>query len=283
MEKALIFSIEEFSIHDGPGLRTTVFLKGCPLRCEWCHNPEGLSPKPEIMVTIAQCIKCGACKRACPSPDNCIVCGKCVSVCPGGFRKITGKSFSSEALANRLKKDKDVYDSTGGGVTFSGGEPLLQWAFVREVIRQLNGVHTAIETSGYTEDKVFLDAIRTVSLVIIDWKLSDDMLHKQFTGVSNEPIYRHIQMLAEGDTPFILRMPIIPGVNDNIEHFQTAARLVRDSESLERVEILPYRREAGAKYEMVGRTYSPGFDENNQVHMNREVFEQAGIPYRVFK
>ena len=278
----IVFDIKEFAVYDGPGIRTTVFMKGCPLRCRWCHNPEGLSPKPEIMVSVAQCVKCGACEKVCPSPGKCIVCGECIPVCPGGLRKITGKRYSSGELAGRLLKDRDVYDASGGGVTFSGGEPLLQWEFVRDVILRLNGVHTAIETSGYADDKVFLDAMETVNLIMLDWKLSDDTLHRQFTGVSNEPIHRHAKMLAAGDTPFILRMPIIPGVNDNIEHFRITARLVKDSAKLQRVEILPYRREAGAKYEMVGKVYSPGFDESIPVHIFSEVFEREGIPYRVF-
>ena len=218
--EGVVFDVKEFAVFDGPGIRTTVFMKGCPLRCAWCHNPEGLAPAPQLMVSRAACTHCGACRRICPHPDACTACGECVAVCPGGYRRIAGQTYSADDLAARLQKDADVYRLSGGGVTFSGGEPLMQWAFVREVISRLSGVHTAIETSGFCADEVFAQAIETVSLIMMDWKVSDPALHKRWTGVSQDPILRHLNMLCAGDTPFILRMPIIPGVNDNPEHLR---------------------------------------------------------------
>ena len=279
----IVFDIKEFAVFDGPGIRTTVFMKGCPLRCQWCHNPEGLSPRPELMVSKAACVHCGACERVCEHPKMCVACGKCVPVCRGGFRKIIGTEWTADALAQRLSKDQDVYAATGGGVTFSGGEPLLQWPFVSQTIKKMPGVHTAIETSGYAPDQVFEDAMKTCSLILMDWKVSDPQRHRRFTGVSQEPIRRHAEMLCAGDTPFILRLPIIPGVNDNKAHFETAAQLVQHAKGLIRVDILPYQRAAGAKYEMVGRQYAPEFDESVPPQLFPDVFKERGIPFQLFR
>lgn len=280
--EGIVFDVKEFAVFDGPGIRTTVFMKGCPLRCPWCHNPEGLSPRPQLMVSHAACVHCGACERACPHPEGCVACGKCVPVCRAGLRKIAGTPWTADALAQRLLKDRDVYQETGGGVTFSGGEPLLQWPFVAAVIARLPGVHTAIETSGYAPDPVFTQAMRACSMVLMDWKVSDPALHRRYTGVDQRPIRRHAEALAAGTTPFILRMPLIPGVNDNAAHFRTAAELVAGSPSLIRVDVLPYQRAAGAKYGMVGKAYAPDFDEGRAPCYFTEEFERRGIPFQVF-
>lgn len=285
MEKAegIVFDIKEFAVFDGPGIRNTVFMKGCPLRCAWCHNPEGLSPAPQLMVSRAACTRCGACERVCPSPEKCIACGKCIPVCRGGYRKIIGTKWQPEALAARLARDRDVYDASGGGVTFSGGEPLLQWGFVSQVIDLLPGVHIALETSGYATDEVFAQAMEKCSLIMMDWKVSDPALHRRYTGVEQAPILRHLGMLAKGSTPFILRMPIIPGVNDVPGHFQRAAELIRDARALHRVELLPYQQAAGAKYEMVGREYKIDFDGGIPPRFYPEFFEAHGIPWKQFR
>ena len=279
----VVFDIKEFAVFDGPGIRTTVFMKGCPLRCQWCHNPEGLSPHPQLMISKAACRQCGECEKVCEHPDHCIACGKCIPKCRGGFRRIVGEVWQAQDLAKRLMKDQDVYLSSGGGVTFSGGEPLMQWPFVAEVIRYLPGIHTAIETSAFASDEVFKAAMDTCSLIMMDWKVSDPKLHRHYTGVDQGPIRRHLEMLAAGNTPFILRMPIIPGVNDNVAHFETAAQLVKGSKALIRVEFLPYQRAAGAKYQMVGRTYAPDFDEEIPPHFFPAPFDAAGIPWKQFK
>ena len=324
MREGIVFDIKEFAVFDGPGIRTTVFMKGCPLRCQWCHNPEGLSREAQLMVSAAACTKCGACMAVCPVyggvgrtpreagdalheignlrpeqkatssivsetipagpiPDGCLVCGACIPVCKGGLRKIAGTKWQADKLAARLAKDKDVYELSGGGVTFSGGDPLYQWDFVSEVIRSMPGIHTAVETSGFTSDEVFADVMQTVSLVMMDWKVSDPEKHLHFTGGSQEPIRRHAKMLAEGDTPFILRMPMIPGVNDDLAHFETVAELVSGAKRLVRIDILPYQQAAGAKYEMVGKTYRTEFDGSVKPHYFTEVFDERGIPYQIFR
>lgn len=281
----VVFDIKEFAVFDGPGIRTTVFMKGCPLRCQWCHNPEGLTHQPQLMVSRAACTDCGACRRVCPRVpgEACRACGTCISACRAGLRRIAGEIWTADALSRRLQKDADVYALSGGGITFSGGEPLAQWGFVRDVLDRLSGIHTAIETSGFAPDSVFQDAMNRCSLIMMDWKVSDPALHLRYTGVSQEPILRHAQMLAAGSTPFILRMPIIPGVNDNKAHFETAARLVRNAESLVRIDILPYQRAAGAKYEMVGLQYETAFDESIPPSFHTQIFDRMGIPYQVFR
>jgi len=294
MSTGVVFDIKAFAVFDGPGIRTTVFMKGCPLRCQWCHNPEGLSPKPQLMVSTAACVHCGACQAACPlgqgaperecwQPEGCTACGACVPACRLGLRKLTGAEWTAEALAARLNKDADVYRATGGGVTFSGGDPLMQWGFVSEVIDRLEGVHTAIETSGFTSDAVFEQVIDQLDLVMMDWKCSDPERHRRYTGVDQAPIRRHARMLAAGNTPYILRMPIIPGVNDERAHFETVARLVEGAKALVRVDVLPYQRAAGAKYQMVGKTYAPDFDESAAPRYYTEVFDAAGIPCQLFR
>lgn len=283
MKTGIVFDIKEFAVYDGPGIRTTVFLKGCPLRCQWCHNPEGLSPRPQLMVSRAACIHCGACQAVCLHPDDCISCRKCIPYCKGGLRKIAGEEWTAEKLAERLKKDSDLYESSGGGVTFSGGEPLSQWDFVQDVISLLPGIHTAIETSGYSSDFVFRAAMDCCDLILLDWKVSDPEKHKLYTGVDQAPILRHLKMLAMGNTPFILRMPIIPSVNDVPEHFETIAQLLNRASSLIRVEMLPYQKTAGAKYEMIGMDYAPHFPEDEGPRFYPEFFEEKKIPWKIFK
>lgn len=281
--QGVVFDVKEFAVFDGPGIRTTVFMKGCPLRCQWCHNPEGLRPTPELMVSYAACTSCGACKKVCRHPEKCVACGECIAACRGGFRKIAGTTMDAQTLAERLQKDADVYALSGGGVTFSGGEPLMQWNFVSDVICRLKDVHVAIETSGFTSDEIFREAMELCSMILIDWKGSDPELHRHYTGVDQAPIRRHIEMLAGGNTPFILRLPIIPGVNDNEEHFRTAAELVTGAPALVRVDVLPYQPAAGAKYQMVGRDYQPDFDETKPPKFHTECFEARGIPFKVFR
>lgn len=282
-KQGVIFDIKEFAVFDGPGIRTTVFMKGCPLRCLWCHNPEGLLPQPQLMVSHAACVSCGACQKVCPSPSKCIACGKCIPVCRGGLRKIAGTYWAPEELAARLAKDRDVFDFSGGGVTWSGGEPLLQWDFVHAVIDRMHGIHIALETSGYAPDAVFRSAMSVCDLIMIDWKVSDPEKHKKYTGGNQDIIRRHVKMLTEGSTPFILRMPIIPGVNDEPDHFAQAARLVASAPALQGIELLPYQPVAGAKYEMVNLRYQPPCDATSRPHYYPEIFDQYKMSWKVFR
>ena len=247
----IVFDIEEFAVFDGPGIRVAVFLKGCPLRCQWCHNPEGLKPRPERAVTKSLCTDCGRCREICPTPDMCTACGMCVPVCPNGAIKIVGTPMSASAVAERVLRHAKVLALNGGGVTFSGGEALLQLAFVEDVADRLPGVHRAIETCGFASEGAFLSMISRMDLVMMDIKLVDTEEHRRWTGVSNELILKNLGALIRSGVPFRSRVPVIPGVNDRTRTLKRR-RAARRRENLERVELLRYnrsRREYGLREE----------------------------------
>ena len=276
-----IFDIKQFAVFDGPGIRTTVFLKGCPLRCEWCHNPEGLSFSPQLMISKNACIHCGSCIAACPTPSACTVCGKCVRACPLGLRKICGKILDAAELAEKLMKDRDYLEKQGGGVTFSGGEPTAQGEFLLECLDLLSPMHKAIETSGYCDPDLFREIIGRLDYVIMDIKHSDDALHRRYTKVSNQKILYNLEQLKKSGKPFRIRIPVIPGVNDSEENYKKIAVLLADAENLETVELLPYHQTAGAKYEMVGMDYSPSFDQSALPFLDTAVFAGFHVPCKV--
>lgn len=276
MKEGVIFDVEEFTVFDGPGLRQTVFLKGCPLRCSWCHNPEGLSSHPQLMVSKGSCLHCGACSKVCREQE-CVSCGACIPVCPLHLRRIAGEEMTSEELANRIRKNSGYYEKYGGGVTFSGGEPLFQGEFLTEVLERLPGVHKAIETSGYCGELLFRQVIGYLDYVMMDIKLFDGELHRKYTGVDNRQILRNARILCEGNIPFVIRIPLIPGVNDYEENFRNTAAWIADARALLKVELLPYHKTAGAKYDMVGKTYQPAFDTEQSVWHSQQVFEEYGI------
>lgn len=276
MEKGIVFDIKEFAVFDGPGIRQTVFLKGCPLRCSWCHNPEGMDIRPQLMVSVSSCIHCGRCREVCEH-KTCIACGKCIEVCPLHLRTIAGKEMTSQELVERIRKDSDYYARYGGGVTFSGGEPLWQADFLREVLDQLEGVHRAIETSGYCDQNQFRKILESVDYVMMDIKMMNPILHRRYTGVDNAVILRNAGLLCEGKIPFVIRIPVIPGVNDTEENYRATAEFLTGAKALQRVEFLPYHKTAGAKYGMIGSVYRPDFDPEQNVKIFRDLFGDYGI------
>ncbi len=245
-----IFDIKEFSIHDGPGARITVFLKGCPLRCLWCHNPEGLSVKRQLMHKKNLCTGCGKCMQGCEHED-CKEFGRCIHVCPNGCLSVTGQVVTAEELAEKLKRNADFFAMTGGGITISGGEPLLQSDFVIELTKKLGGIHKALQTSGYAAPDVYRRVVEQFDFIMQDIKLADGELHQKYTGVSNADILQNIAYLKNSGKEFVFRVPLIPGITDTESNLKAIAELAGDSP----VELLKYNTLAGAKYEMLGKTY----------------------------
>lgn len=271
-----IFDIKEFAVFDGPGMRQTVFFKGCPLRCNWCHNPEGLCMQPQLMVSTASCSDCGKCRAVC-SHETCIACGECVAVCPLRLRRIAGEAVTSDELVKRIRKNADYYARYGGGVTFSGGEPLMQASFLLEVLKKIPDLHRAIETSGYCDPAVFREVVQNLDYVMMDLKIIDDQKHRHYTGVSNEKILKNARQLCDGKTSFVIRIPVIPGVNDDEENYRSTAAFLQGASALLKVELLPYHKTAGAKYSMLGMEYQPDFDPNRLVRTSAKLFEEYGI------
>lgn len=243
--KGTIFSIEEFAVNDGPGIRMTVFLKGCPLRCAWCHNPEGWSPEPQWLD-----------KK--------------------GRKELCGYEISADDLARKVSRDRDLYRDSGGGVTFTGGEPLSQAEFLCEVMALLPDIHKAVETSGYASPEVFGKVLAIVDLLLFDVKLADADSHRRFTGVDNSVILKNLATLCKSGKPFVARIPLIPGVNDTRENMEATARLLNGAKGLQRVELLRYHKTAGAKYPMAGLQYNPPFDENKEPEIHDQ-FTDKGI------
>ena len=274
--KGTIFNIEEFAVHDGPGIRKLVFFKGCPLHCSWCHNPEGISFQKELMVSYAACTHCGNCSNICQH-DNCVACGACIAVCPLRLRKIVGQDIEAKDLAKILLKGKEVLVKSGGGITISGGEPLAQPAFLFDLIKQLKPVHIAVETSGHAKSHVFRQMVSEVDLVLMDVKHTASETHKKFTGVGNEQILKNLDYLCGAETDFYIRIPLIPGVNDTRENMQKTASLLKGAKRLVTVELLPYHKTAGAKYSMVNKIFYPGFDTSRQVNIYTRGFEKNNI------
>ena len=254
MAKGLLFDIKEFALRDGPGIRTTVFLKGCPLRCAWCHNPEGLSPHREIYRATGGCTECGACLRPCTHAE-CQGLGRCLHVCPRGLVRAVGAEWESDALAAHLLRGADLWQD-GGGVTLSGGEPLLQAEFSAALLDALSSVHRAIETSGYADAETFLSVVSRCDLVLFDLKLYDAEAHRRYTGVDNALILQNAAALRRSGVPHVFRIPLIPGITDTRENLTALSSVAGDSP----VELLPYNALAPAKYGAVGRTYPDFID-----------------------
>ena len=269
--KATIFDIKEFSIRDGEGIRTTVFFKGCPLRCIWCHNPEGLSFAPELYEQKEGCLNCGLCRATC-SHEDCKPFGRCLHICPKNLVRLVGKHYGVETLAQRLLAKKPFFDQMGGGVTLSGGEPLLQADFCVALLKNLKGkIHTAIETSGYAPQADFVRVIDLCDFVIMDIKLIDDEAHRRYTGVSNAPILSNAKLLMRSGVPHLFRTPLIPGITDTEENLRAIAAFIGD----EPIELLPYNELAPAKYTSLHRTFTDEIDPSKKGSPDLSIFQNA--------
>lgn len=258
--KAEIFDIKRYAVHDGPGIRTTFFLKGCPLHCLWCQNPESMHREQEIVLTQIKCIGCGACKAACNKLDNtlrlpksqCTLCGKCVEACKTGARHFAAKLLSPEETAMLASEDKLFYDLSGGGVTFSGGECLTHAQFMEHTLRlcKESGLHTTVDTCGFVPFETFKRVLPYTDLFLYDIKILDPLRHKEYTGQHNSLILSNVKALALAGANLILRVPLIPGYTDNPEDINAIGDFILQElhNDILRIELLQYNRLAASKY-----------------------------------
>ncbi|MDI6846483.1 MAG: glycyl-radical enzyme activating protein [Candidatus Saccharicenans sp.] len=267
--KGIIFDIKRYAIHDGPGIRLNVFFKGCPLHCLWCHNPEGVSFEPELMLMPNRCARCGDCVKACryqalsqngngevrADRSRCTLCGDCLRACQREAIDIAGRKVTVEQIVNEAEKERVFFDQSGGGVTLTGGEPLAQPEFAGALIDSLKsrGFHVALDTSGYAPSEVFQRLASRVDLVLFDLKIMDDPLHKKYTGVSSRVILENFRSLDQLGKPVWVRFPLIPGINDDRENLEAMASFLSGKKSVEQVNVLPYHKGGVEKIRRLGR------------------------------
>lgn len=273
MVSGTIFDISRYAIHDGPGIRTTVFFKGCPLNCWWCHNPEGISREPHLALRPGRCTRCGRCIEVCPNdavvldgdaavtdPAVCRMCLECAAVCRSGAREVVGRTATVDEVMAEIVKDVPFYDESGGGVTFSGGEPLYQPEFLLELLRACGrlDIHRVVETSGYAHPDILRTIAGETDLFFYDLKHMDSTVHRKYTGVGNELILENLRSLANDGVGVCVRMPMIPGVNDSRAHVEAVASFLKGLRRVPRVDILPYHDVMNSKYRRFGWTCRMG-------------------------
>ncbi len=300
--KGLIYDIKKFSIHDGPGIRTTVFLKGCPLNCLWCHNPESIDNRKEFMYNIENCTLCGECVSTCPEDalvikngklkwdrNTCIFCGECELVCIYRAREVVGEEYSIDEILKEIEKDKIIYEESEGGVTLSGGEPLDQVDFLMELLIRLKEkkIHSAVDTSGYSSWEKLKKVSKYVDLFLYDIKLIDDKKHKDFIGKSNEIILENLIKLDEIHNNINIRIPLILGSRESIniddENIDNIIKLLKATK-IKKVSLLPYHNGALHKYKKLGREYKNDLmkrPKDELIGYIKEKFEKSGFTVKI--
>ena len=267
--KTLVFDIKRYAINDGPGIRMVIFLKGCNLNCAWCHNPEGISPVQEQMYNPAKCIKCGTCVVACPETaltltqdgivtdaGRCHLIGLCAAVCPTKAIELSGRSMDVQEIMQEIEKERVFFEQSGGGVTFSGGEPMMHPDFLVRLLEECGskGIHRAVDTAGLVSTEVLLRVAAQTDLFLYDLKMIDAERHRKWTGVTNEKILANLRILSESSARIIIRIPLVGGVNDDAENLEATARFIASLAGDKKVvNLLPYHKIAQSKYGKLGR------------------------------
>ncbi|SUY46091.1 glycyl-radical enzyme activating family protein [Clostridium putrefaciens] len=298
MTLATTINIQKFSVHDGPGIRTTVFLKGCPLNCWWCHNPESQNKKHEILFFKERCTGCGVCVKRCPEnaieikggypvtdKDKCILCGKCSDFCPTNAKEYVGQDLSVKEIMKEIIKDQVFYEESEGGVTFSGGEPMLYKDFLNEVLKacKIRGIHTAIDTSGEAPFESFDEIKDNVDLFLYDIKIMDTRRHKKYTGVGNELILENLKRLSDSGANIFVRMPIIAGINDDDLNIDASVAYLSKLNIIQ-VNLLPYHKMGMDKYKRLDIRYKlSGMEKPSDVRLEeiKDKFNKAGIKVKI--
>lgn len=291
MCEGIVFNIQKYSIHDGPGIRTTVFLKGCPLRCLWCHNPESQSFRPELVFYEKRCIGCGECLKQCKQnaieeKQNCINCGSCAEVCFANAREIAGKRMTVNEVMLEIEKDRIFYESSGGGVTFSGGEPLSQPDFLEELLKRCkkDGFHTVVDTCGFIETENIIKLSPFIDLFLYDLKTMDASKHTAYTGVSNKIILDNLKVISDLGKRIFIRMPIIPGMNDEDKDLEAEADFIKGLHGVEQINLLPYHHIGKEKYKRLNKAYElEHVNEPDALYMENKaaIFINKGMKVKI--
>lgn len=297
--QGIVFNIQRFSLHDGPGIRTIVFLKGCPLSCWWCSNPESQKLEPDILYFKDSCIGCKRCLEVCPTGAlveasygprmrsiHCQGCGQCVQACHAGALRMMGKWMSVSDIMEEVESDRAFYNDSRGGMTLSGGEPTYQFPFSLSLIKeaQKRGIHSAVETCGYQKREILYEILKEADMVFFDLKHMDPVQHKQITGMSNRLILENLSYMARQNIPLIIRIPIIPALNDSIENIIRTARFASQKIKDPIIELVPYHRFGEYKYTVMGKKYRlKKCNPPRGQHLNKilSVIQDQGVKARI--